>query len=138
MCKLGARPDPYQTGLHRRTRCGHVDAELLDGATKKKRVTHRLSGHHQYQQLRVVRKTSEALGVAGFELPHERSAIGQAKSACEAGRASRACELEKSERVAVTLEHQLVADRGIEWPVEIVEQQRACVRFGEPVDMQLW
>ena len=89
MCKLGACPDPYQSCLHRGTRCGHVDTELLDRATKEKRVTHRLSGHHQYQQLRVDRKTSEALGIAGFELPRERFPIRQPESACEAGRRGR-------------------------------------------------
>jgi hypothetical protein len=64
----------------------------------------------------------------------DRLALGQPEPASEICGPPAARQLKERKRIAVALANDLVADRGIEWPVYIVQLQRARITVAEPMD----
>ena len=67
----------------------------------------------------------------------DRLAAGQPEPAGELGDVPGARQLEQRERVAVALGDDLLADRGVQRAVHVVQQQRARIAVAEPADRQL-
>ena len=135
--ELDSRTDREQPGINRRVGGGRLQAERLGGTMEQHRVAERLGGRRQDEQLGVGRELLEALGVALLDPAATGLAVGKPEPAGELGGVPGARQLEKRERIAVALGDDLVADRGVEGAVHVVQQQRPRVAVAESADGQL-
>ena len=110
---------------------------VLGGAVQQHGIAEWLCGRGEDEQLRVGGEQLEAPRVALLDLAGDRLAAGKAEPAGEVRDVPGAWQLEQRERIAVALGDDLVADRGIQRAVHVVQQQRARIAVAEPADGQL-
>ena len=111
-----------QTRVHSRVGRTHVNPERLGGTVEQQRVTQRLRGRGEEEQLRLGGKYSEAPDVALFDLADHRLAVGQPEPASKICGPPAARQLKERKRIAMAVCDDLVADRSIEWAVHVLQQ----------------
>ena len=135
--ELDAASHLEQPGVRCRVGRRHLDAEARGGTVKQHRVAERLRGRSEDEQPRIGREPQEAPRVAVFDLACYRLAARKTEPAGELSGVPRARQLEQRERVAVTLDDDLLADGGIQRAVHVAEQQGACIAVAQSTDEQL-
>jgi hypothetical protein len=95
-------------------------------------VAQGLCGRGKDEQLSIGGQLDETSRVAPFDLADHRVADGKTEPARESCGVPGARQLEERQRVAMTLGDDLVAYRGIESAVHVVQQQRTCIAVTQP------
>ena len=135
--ELDAASHLEQPDVRRRVNRRHLDAEGRGGTVQQHRVAERLRGRGEDEQPRVGREPQQAPGVAVFDLACHRFVARKTETASEFSGVPCARQLEQRERVAVTLNDDLLADGGIQRPVHVAEEQGACIAVAQSTDEQL-
>jgi hypothetical protein len=135
--ELDAPAQLEQPAVLCRARCREVDPESPCGLVQQDRVAEGLGGGHQDQQLGVGREQLQAADVALLDPASDRLTLGQTESAGQAGDIPRARQLEQSQRIAVALHDDLVADGGVQGAGHVRQQQRASIAVPEAADGKL-
>ena len=137
MGELHAPTHVQQPGIHRREGCSHIDVERLRRTMEQQTVADGLRGSGEHEQLRVRGQQAKAADITLLDFACYQLTSGQPESTGEICGPPGARQLEERERVSVAFADDLVADRRIERPVHIVQQQRPGIAVAESLDGQL-
>jgi hypothetical protein len=135
--ELDAAAHLEQPVVLRRARCREVDPERPCGPVQQDRVAEGLGGGREDEQLCVGREQLQAPDVALLDPASDRLTPGKTESAGQTGDVPRARQLEQSQRIAVTLHDDLVANGGIQGAGHVGQQQRARIAVLEAADGKL-
>src|SRR4029453_7546448 len=101
----------------------HVDAERLRRAMEQQTVADGLSGRSKHEQLRVRGEQAKAANITLLNSACYQVTAGQPEPTGEICGLPCARQFAERQRVSVAFDDDLLADRGIEWPVHVLEQQ---------------
>jgi hypothetical protein len=135
--KLDAPAQLEQPAVLCRACCREIDPERPCGPVQQDRVAEGLGGGREDEQLCVGREQLQAPDVALLDPASDRLTPGKTESAGQADDVPRARQLEQSQRIAVTLHDDLVANSGIQGTGHIGQQQRASIAVPEAPDGKL-